>query len=78
MSAATVNGMVPSITRRTKPLPAQDGPQYPNPGSKPIVGPVGATDRTDVERLTWKVALILLLGVFAVGIVLSLVVGRSR
>jgi hypothetical protein len=53
--------------------PAHEGANYPNPSSKPLEGPVAATDRADTQRLVWKVFFVLILCVVAMGVVLGLV-----
>lgn len=61
------------MTAPTKAPQAHDGPHYANPSSKPVRGPVSPADRADVQRFTWKLLFILLLGVLALGAVLTVV-----
>lgn len=65
--------MATSSTAPTKAPRPHEGPHYANPSSKPIRGPFGAADRDDVQWFIWNLFFVLVLFVFALGVVLSLV-----
>lgn len=61
----------PSTTPAEVPK-AHDGAHYDNPTSKPVLGPVGVTDKTSTQRLTWVLLFVVMAGVVGAGFVLGL------
>ena len=57
----------------TKVPQAHRGLHYANQYSKPVRGSLSAADRDKMQRLTWQLFFILVLGVFVMAVVLSMV-----
>jgi hypothetical protein len=72
MAASTPN---PSSTPSEAPR-AHEGAHYPNPSSKPLLGPLRQVDQDSTQRLIWPLFFVLILCVVAIGIVLGLISGQ--
>jgi hypothetical protein len=59
----------------TEAPPAQPGEHYANPNSKPLLGPIPATDRGAVQRVVWPLFFLVLIGAIALALGLSLIGG---
>lgn len=62
-------------TKETDAPPAQPGAHYDNPGTKPVLGPIPATDRGSVQRVVWTLFFVVLLATIAIAIALGVTGG---